>query len=84
MTKPGSVVTVEASEVGPRLAELLGAVEREGVTVRVQRSGVTVAVLQRPTAAGDPLATHPAVRALHVAEDAFAPVDEQDWPADCR
>lgn len=84
MTKLGTVITVEADELKDSLALLLSAVEREGESVQICRGGKPIAVMRPAAPPPDPLAPHPELKPLYIAEDAFAPLTPEDWPEECR
>ena len=63
---------------------LLREVEENGQFVRVCRNGKPIAELRALPTTPDPLAPHPELAALYVADDAFAPLTEDEWPEEYR
>lgn len=77
---------IDADQPGAKLAPLVDAVEGGDTRVRIMRHGKPVAelrglaVAERPT----PLAVHHELKALYIAEDAFAPATDDEWPEENR
>jgi prevent-host-death family protein len=84
MTKCGNIISVNTHEAKSNLSMLLREVEDNGQCVRICRNGKPIAELRPVQLVPDPLAPHPELKALHVADDTFAPLDEEDWPKEYR
>ncbi len=82
MTDHGTYITVEASELPDHLDEVIAAIEH-GRSVRLERSGRPLAEICAPPAESK-LPYFPELAPLHVADDAFATTDEDEWPMECR
>ena len=84
MTKQGNIISVNTHEAKSRLSMLLREVEEHGQLVRVCRNGKPIAELRPLPITLDPLAPHPELAALHVADDAFSPLTDDEWPQEHR
>ena len=83
MTKSGSTIFIEADEIA-EFASLLRAVEEGGQSVQILREGRPIAALQPARQLINPLEIHPHLKATYIADDAFAPLTDDEWPEECR
>ena len=86
MSKAGPIISIDSGDAANQFDKILDAVEKQGQLVQIHRAGKPVAMLTpaAPPRGSSPLKVHPELKATFIAPDAFAPLDDADWPEECR
>jgi hypothetical protein len=76
------VILLEESDSA--IAKLIEMAAKSGRALTIVRNGDAVAMVHAIHGVADPLQVHPDLRATRIADDAFAPADEDEWPLESR
>ena len=75
---------VNIHDAKTHLSSLLNQVEKQGVTVRICRSGKPIAEIVPLDKKVDPLKQHKSIKNIKIKMNIMDPLEEEDWPEDLR